>query len=302
MLTTAPFLTPADEAQLGALEVASVRMLDGYMPGQHRSRLRGGCAEFSEHRAYGIGDDVRRLDWRVLAKSGRYFVKQFDEESRMTAVLVVDASGSMAFGEVGPRNYDLARSGGAGLARLLLGQRDAVGLQLVAEQALPFIPPRSAGAHFGVLLDALARTEPAGSGALAERLTDLCGRVRRRGLFVILTDGFCELAPLEKALRALCAQGHQVLLVQTLAREEVEFNFDEGVRFVDLEDEDEVLGVDVPSYREEYLERLARHTDELRALCAAVRGDFLRLRTDEDFAPLLAGYLRERAARMKTYT
>ncbi len=302
MTTRSAFLTPAEEAHLAPLEVASVRMLDGYMPGMHRSRLRGGCAEFSEHRAYGLGDDVRRLDWRVLAKSGKYFVKQFDEESRMTAVLVVDASGSMNFGEEGRSKFDLACAVCAGLARLLLAQRDPAGLMIASERKPPYISPRSAGSHHAVLLDALARTEPAGRGVLAERLNDLCGLVRRRSFMVIITDGFCDLGPLEKVLQRLAASGHQLLLVQTVAGEELEFSFREGVRFVNLEDEEEMIGVDAPAYREEYLARLAAHMQALRSLCSAVRADFLQLRTDRPFAPVLADYLRERSARLKTYS
>ncbi len=302
MIQRPTFLTAAEEAHLAPLEVASVRMLDGYMPGMHRSRLKGGCAEFSEHRAYGLGDDVRRLDWRVLAKSGRYFVKQFDEESRMTAVLVVDASGSMNFGEEGRSKFDLACAVCAGMARLLLAQRDPAGLMIASKLKVPFISPRSAGSHHSVLLDALARTEPAGVGVLAERLNDLCGLVRRRSLMVIITDGFCDLEPLEKALRRLASSGHQLLVVQTIAGEELEFPFREGVRFVNLEDEDEIIGVDALAFREEYLARLTAHLQAFRSLCTAVRADYLQLRTDKPFAPLLADYLRQRAARLKTYS
>ena len=286
---------------LDGLEVASVRFVDGYLPGQHRSKMRGGCAEFAEHRAYGIGDEVRRLDWRVLARCDRYYIKQYDEESVLTAVLVTDAGGGMTFAGSGPAKWECARAVSAALARLLLAQRDPVGLALAADPLPPFLPPRSEASQYRVLLDVLHRTAPFGPSALGARLAELCARLRRRGLIFIISDFFCDLAQLSPPLRRLSSRGHQMVLVHTVAPEELSFPYKDAVRFVDLENPAESIAVNAPAFRDTYLTRLEAHLTSLRRLCEDVRGDYLPLRTDQSVAAILADYLRKRAARQKTW-
>ena len=302
LLSEPPFISPQDQCLLDGLEVASVRAVDGYLPGQHRSRMRGGCAEFAEHRAYGIGDEVRRLDWRVLAKCDRYYIKQYDEESVLTSALVMDAGGGMSYAGAGSSKWDCARAAGAALARLLLAQRDPVGLALAANPMPPFLPPRSEASHYRVLLEVLHRTVPKGPSALAERLAEVCGRIRRRGLLFIISDFFCDLDPLGAALRRLSSRGHQLVLIHTVAPEELSFPFKDGIRFVSLEDSGVSIPLDAPAFRDTYLLRLEAHLTSLRRLVSDVRGDYVPLRTDQPVAVVLADYLRKRAARLKTYT
>ncbi|HWB02722.1 MAG TPA: DUF58 domain-containing protein [Verrucomicrobiales bacterium] len=302
LLSEPPFITPQDQCLLDGLEVASVRAVDGYLPGQHRSRMRGGSAEFAEHRAYGIGDEVRRLDWRVLAKCDRYYIKQYDEESVLTAVLVMDANGGMSYAGEGSSKWDCARAVGAALARLLLAQRDPVGLALAADPLPPFLTPRSEASHYRVILDVLHRFTPQGPSALAGRLAEVCGRIRRRGLLFIISDFFCDLAPLGEALRRLSGRGHQLVLIHTVAPEELSFPFKDGVRFVSLEDAGTSISLDAPAFRDTYLTRLEAHLTALRRLTSDVRGDYVPMRTDQPVATVLADYLRKRAARLKTWS
>lgn len=294
-------MNPRDLARLDALEVTSVRLAEGRLPGRHRSRLKGGCAEFAEHRAYGIGDEVRRLDWRVVAKCDRYYVKQYNDESVLIATLVMDAGGGMGFAENGPSKWDAARAVASGLTRLLLAQRDPVGLALAATPMPPLIPARSGAFHYAALMDALARTVPAGPGSLAERLSEISGRIRRRGLVVVVSDAFCDLDPLGKSLRRLGSHGHQLVLIHTVAPEELSFPYRDGIRFVSLEDGGDSIPLDASSFRGTYLKRLAAHLSELRRICASVRCDYVPLRTDQSAAEVLCHYLRERARRLRTY-
>ncbi len=294
-------MTPQDLARLDGLEVSSVRLAEGRLPGRHRSRLKGGCAEFAEHRAYGLGDEVRRLDWRVLAKCDRYYVKQYNEESVLMATLVLDAGAGMGFAESGPSKWDAARAVASGLARLLLAQRDPVGLALAASPLPPLVPARSEATHYSALMEVLRRTVPAGPGILAERLSELAARIRRRGLVVVISDVFCELEPLEKSLRRLSSHGHQLVLIHTVAPEELSFPYKEGIRFVSLENDTVAVPLDAPSFRKTYLAALAAHLAGLRRICAGLRCDYVPLRTDQSPAEVLADYLRERALRFQTY-
>ncbi|RYD37369.1 MAG: DUF58 domain-containing protein [Verrucomicrobiaceae bacterium] len=301
MLSEPPFMNPRDLARLDALEVTSVRLAEGRLPGRHRSRMKGGCAEFAEHRAYGVGDEVRRLDWRVVAKCDRYYVKQYNDESVLMATLVLDAGGGMGFAEKGPSKWDAARAVASGLTRLLLEQRDPVGLALAATPMPPLMPARSGASHYAALMDALARTVPAGPGSLAERLSEISGRIRRRGLVVVVSDAFCDLEPLAQSLRRLGSHGHQLVLVHTVAPEELSFPYRDGIRFVSLEDGGDSIPLDASSFRGTYLKRLAAHLAELRRICASVRCDYVPLRTDQSAAEVLCHYLRERAQRLRTY-
>lgn len=301
MISEPPFMSPQDLARLEGLNVSSVRMAEGRLPGKHRSRLKGGCAEFAEHRAYGLGDEVRRLDWRVLAKSDRYFVKQFNEESVLVSTLVVDAAAGMGFAESGPSKWDAARAVASGLARLLLAQRDPVGLALAASPLPPLLPARSEAPHYGAMMEVLRRTVPRGRESLAERLSEISGRIRRRGLVVVISDAFCDLEPLEKSLRRLTSLGHQLVLFHTVAPEELSFPYKDGIRFVSLEDDSMVVPLDAPSFRKTYLARLNAHLSGLRKLCAGARCDYVPLRTDQSAAAVLADYLRERSRRMQTF-
>lgn len=294
-------MPPRDLARLDALEVTSLRLAEGRLPGRHRSRMKGGCAEFAEHRAYGIGDEVRRLDWRVLAKCDRYYVRQYNEESVLVATLVLDAGAGMGFAENGPSKWDAARAVASGLARLLLAQRDPVGLVLAASPLPPLLPARSEATHYSALMEVLRRTVPAGRDCLAETLAGLGPRIRQRGLVVMVSDAFCDLEPLERAMRRLSSLGHQLVLIHTVAPEELSFPYRDSVRFVSLEDETVVVPLDAPSFRKTYLARLAAHLSGLRKICAGLRCDYVPLRTDQSAAEVLAQYLRERAGRIQTY-
>lgn len=291
-------LDPEAISRIGQLELLSLRVVDGFLSGKHRSTHKGGCFEFAEHRAYTAGDEVRLIDWRVFAKSDRYYIKQFEEETNLQVLMVVDASGSMQFGRSTVSKLDYARMACACLSRLMLHQRDAVGLAVTDSNMRQYIPPRSHASHLQAILDALRRTRPGGETALAACLRQLAPRMKRRGLIVILSDCFGELGPLVEAMHHLRLRGHELIVAQITAPEEVTFSFTRWSRFECLEVAGTRLDLDPPAVRKRYLERIGAFLRDLKRECARVRCDYLPMATDQPLGDVLAHYLARRAARV----
>src|SRR3954471_14026621 len=194
-------LDPAALDRFGRLELIARLVVEGVMAGLHRSPFKGFSVEFAEHRQYGPGDEIRHIDWRAFGKSDRYYVKEYEEETNLKAYLVVDSSGSMGYAGRTASKFEHARRLAAALAFLAISQRDAVGLVTFDGDVRAMIPPRSAPNHFAVLCKVLEETQPGGETPLSGILHALAERIRRRGLVIVLSDGFDEVDDLTSALR-----------------------------------------------------------------------------------------------------
>jgi uncharacterized protein (DUF58 family) len=287
-------MRPAALSSIGPLELLSRRVVDGFLSGAHRSTHKGGCFEFAEHRAYSAGDETRLIDWRVFARSDRYYVKLFEEETNLQVLMVVDGSGSMQFAASTLSKYDYARLACACLSRLMLRQRDAVGMISTAVGS-PYIPPRSSAHHLRAIAEGLVRARPGGATSLASVLHGIGKRLSRRGLIVVFSDCFDDLPRLIKTLRLLRLRGHDTLIFHVLAPEERTFSFDRWSRFECLETPGLHVDLDPASIRKAYLARLEKFLDELQRECLSARCDMVSLTTDQDLGEALAHYLRRRA-------
>jgi len=292
-------VSPADLAQTENLELLSRHIVDGFLTGRHRSKHQGGGAEFSEHRAYYPGDEIRLLDWRVFGKSDRYCIKQFEEETALQAMMVVDASGSMGFCMSTASKFHFSRAGALCLARLVLRQNDAAGLAVVGGGIRSFIPPRCQPRHFDVLLDSLVKSAPAGPTALASDLGKLAQRIKRRALIVLFSDCLDNVEQIGKSLRLLRARRHEVMLFHVLAPEELAFSFRDRSRFESLERPGQVIDLDPVLVRDAYLARMRSFLAQVRQVCGESGCDYFPLTTDKPLGEALADYLRRRTAAQK---
>ncbi len=301
--TDAAFRYPADLVdprvmdQIGHLEVVSRTVVDGLLAGRHRSTTKGGCCEFAQHRQYAPGDEIRQIDWLVYARNDRYFIRQYEEETNLHAIVALDTSGSMKFGLSTARKLDYARRAAACLARLLLHQRDAVGAMILSESRPVFVPPRQNAAHLQALLSVLQAAQPGDGGDLGLQIRSCIPRLRRRGLFVLLSDCFCDLEELGKALRIVRARGHDVVVMHVMAPEEVHFDFRRWSTFQSLEVAGQRINLDPAAIREEYLKRVRDFLNRLEELVTGLGGDYVRMTTNHDLADLLGAFLRNRMAR-----
>ena len=268
--------------------------MEGSISGHHRSPHRGSSVEFAEYRNYVPGDDIRRLDWRVFARTDRYYLKEFEAETNLRCYVVLDCSGSMGFaGEHGTR-LDYAKRLAATLSYLIINQGDAAGLLHVTEKTATGIPPRRNASHLQVILDALGQARPTGGTRLVPMLHELAEKARRRALVVILSDCFCDGDELRDALQHLRFQKHDLALFHLLDPLELDFEFDRPVRFVDMEGSHSIV-TEPATVRAEYQSQLKRFLDKLRDDCHEFNADYRRVTLDQSYGQVLADFLTERA-------
>ncbi|MDE2507761.1 MAG: DUF58 domain-containing protein [Planctomycetota bacterium] len=290
-------LDPTALARYGRLELLARLVVEGVMSGLHRSPFKGFSVEFAEHRQYGPGDEIRHIDWRAFGKTDRYFVKEYEEETNLKAYLVVDGSGSMGYAGRTMSKFEYARQLAAALAYLMISQRDAVGLVTIDEAVRALIPARSAPTHFSVLCKTLTETRVGGERPLGVILHGLAERIKRRGLVIILSDGFEDLDVLTNALRHLRHRRHEVLFFQVLAPEEEEFPFRRPARFRNLENVEHSLRVDPAALRAAYLEKFNAFCATLKERAAAMGADYHRVSTAVAHERTLLDYLATRSRR-----
>jgi uncharacterized protein (DUF58 family) len=287
-------LDPRALAAVTSLRLRARQVVEGTLGGLHRSPHHGSSLEFADHRDYTQGDEIRHIDWKLLGKLDRLYVKRFEHETNLRAYLLLDCSASMAYGERGMSKLDYARTLLGSLAYLLLEQRDAVGLGLFHDGLDTWVPPRADRAHLQVLLDRLEAVKPQGSGVAARALSDLAERVPRRGLVLLATDGFEPLPELGRALARLRHRHHEVIFLQVLDEDEIEFPFQELTLFQALEGEGSVLS-DPARTRRAYLEALAAHGAAIARHCREHEIDHHRFRTGEALDRALLRLLGSRA-------
>ena len=289
-------IDPKVMEQIGYLEMLSRTVVDGLLAGKHRSTTKGGCCEFSQHRQYAPGDEIRQIDWQVFARNDKYFIKQFEEETNLHAVMALDTSGSMKFGLSTVSKLDYARRAAACISRMLLRQRDAVGTAILNEQTPMFLPPKQNAAHLQAILSTLSAAKPSSGGSLATQIRAMVPRMRRRGLFVLFSDCFGDLDELSTSLRIVRARGHDVVVMHVLAPEEIHFDFRHWSSFQSLEVAGHRMNLDPAAIRDEYLKRMRAFVEKLENIVTGLGGDYVRMTTNKDLAETLGWFLRQRAA------
>ena len=290
------WLDPAIVARLAHLDVRARLVVEGFIAGMHRSPFHGFSVEFAEHRPYMPGDPLKNLDWKVLAKSDRYLIKQYTEETNLRAHLLVDLSGSMGFKS--PRaslsKLEYARSLAAALGYLMIGQQDAVGVMLFADRPLRYVPPRSVRSHLDVVLKTLAEGEPAGRTRLGPALHELAERIKRRGLVVLFSDLLDTPADVLSGLQHFRHRNHEVIVFHILDPDEIDFPYTDASTFVDMESGAQ-LTTEPWEIATRYRERLEAWRSRYSRACREHLVDYVPLDTRTPFDRALLAYLEKRA-------
>jgi uncharacterized protein (DUF58 family) len=262
----------------------------------HRSPFHGFSVEFAEHRPYMPGDPLKNLDWKVLAKSDRYLVKQYTEETNLRAHLLVDLSGSMGFQSqrASLSKLEYARSLAAALAYLMIHQQDAVGAMLFADRPLRYVPPRSVRSHLDVVLKTLAEGAPMGRTKLGLVLHELAERIKRRGLVVLLSDLLDSPAEVLSGLQHFRHRNHEVIVFHILDPDEIDFPFTDASTFVDMESGAQ-LTTEPWEIAARYRERLEDWRNRYSRACREHLVDYVPLDTRTPFDRALLAFLEKRA-------
>lgn len=284
------FIDPEVLGRLAGIPLHARLPMLGGVSGRHQSPHRGSSVEFAEYRKYVPGDDPRRLDWRAYARSDRYYVKEFEADTNLRAYLVVDTSASMGFSSGGLTKLDFAKRVAATIAYLTILGGDAVGLTVCSDAITTDIPPMRRPSHLQAINDALAAAAAGGGTGLVESLHEVAERIRQRALVIILSDLFIEPDSLNDALRHLRFNKHDVAVFHLLDREEITFEFDRPLRFVDLED-GTAIPLEPRLIAERYHESLQEYLRQVRGYCHAVNADYQTVATDADYEALISEFL-----------
>ena len=281
-------------AKVADLTLRSRRLVEGAINGQHRSPFHGFNIEFAQYRDYTPGDDLRRLDWRVFARSDRHYIKQYEEESNVKVTFVVDASASMKYrGQADLSKFDYAATMVVALSMLLTRQQDPVGLVLFDEKAVTTLPPDAKPSQVQVIANVLQRCSPARTTDLGAMLKTITNQGRRRGLMVIVSDLLTDLESVYDGLNRLRFLGHEVLVMQVLDRDELELPFDGPTIFADIEGEEEVFA-EPWAFRRSYQAAMVEFLDGVSKECGKRGYDHVRFVTDEALGDTLSLFLHSR--------
>lgn len=296
------YLHPQTLMKVGGLELRARQIVEGLLTGTHRSPYQGSSVEFAQHRQYSAGDDIRRVDWRVFGRSDRIYIKQFEEETNLPIMLVVDASESMGFGSLTDAQgnkwskFDHATSIAAALAYLALKQQDAVGLSIFDQSLSRFFRPSNAATQWKLVIEELTHVPKWNKTDTGKVLDDIAEKITNRSLVIIVSDFFDDLASLKRGLRHLRYRKHEVIVMQVMDHQEIEFPFEDVTLFKGMEEMGQLL-TEPRLLREAYLEQLANFTEGLKQVCRSMAIDFHRFNTRDAIDAQLSMFLAGRMAR-----
>ncbi|MCS6850580.1 MAG: DUF58 domain-containing protein [Gemmataceae bacterium] len=291
------YLKPEVIRQVGRLDLRAKFIVEGFLAGLHASPYHGFSVEFSEHRKYVPGDDLKDLDWNVFAKTDKYYIKKFEAETNVTGYLVMDLSASMAYTyrqELTKFEYAICLA--AALGYLMIHQQDPVGLVTFDTRIRTCLPPRSKRTQLGAILAVLANLKPAGATDIAPCLHQLAAMIRSKGLVVLFSDLLTEPKPVLESLHHLRHRGHEIILFHILDEAEVHFPFQGIIEFEDVEDHRK-LTLDARGMRPDYLKSLADFQRLYREECSKANIDYVPMDTSVSFDKALMEYLLQRQKR-----
>lgn len=293
-------LDPTDIARLASMSVRARVIVEGAFAGMHQNPHAGSSIEFSEHKEYAPGDDIRRIDWKAVGRRDRYYIKRFEDETEMRTFLLVDSSASMGYGRKGVTKLAYASYLAAALAYLLAQQGDPAGLVLFDEKTRQYLPPRTRGGHIRDLLVALEAAYPAGRTEPARAIAEIGEIADRRSLIVVFSDLLDAPAELADRLRQVRSRGNDVVLFHLLDPDEVELPYDDVTDFEGMEPEDgRRLLVDPRDLAASFRRESAALRERWRQTCLESRVEYRFATTAEPPADVLRAFLfaRQRARR-----
>jgi uncharacterized protein (DUF58 family) len=290
-----PFLDPAVVARLGTLELKARTIVEGFLSGLHRSPFKGFSVEFAEYRQYIHGDDLSTIDWKVYARSDRYYVKKFEEETNLDCHLMIDVSGSMAYGgHHGMSKFEYGACLAASLAYLMNRQRDAVGLTAFDENIVAMLPASSRTGHLRATLLTLDRLTPGRATNVSKPLHQLADSLSKRGMVVLISDLLDDPDEVIRGLKHFQFRGTDVIVFHILDPDEIDFPFERVTRFEDLETSEEVSAVPA-AVRSHYVREMGSLIERYRRELGGAGIDYQLLRTSHPLELALMSYLSTRA-------
>lgn len=290
------FLDPQILASIAGMELRARAVVEGFLAGLHRSPYKGFSVEFAEYRQYTPGDDPRHIDWKVYARTDRFYVKEFEEETNLSCHILLDLSNSMTFSSGKLTKLQYASYLAASLAFLMSRQRDSVGLITFDHEIRQQLPAKLRPGHLHALLIILDQLVPGERSNIGEPLHHIADFLNKKGMVILISDLLDDPNRIMEALQHFRFRGHEVLVFHILDEAEVTFPFHSTTRFVGLEGEGQFLAIP-QNVREHYLKKLQNHIDMLRTNCGLHHIDYALLKTNQPLDFALQEYLAARAGK-----
>ncbi len=288
------FLDPEALAKISNLELIARKVVEGFITGLHKSPYHGFSVEFAEHRPYMPGDEIRTIDWKVYGRTSRFYVKRFEEETNLKCHILLDTSGSMAYGSAGITKFQYASYLAASLAHLMIHQKDAAGLALFDNKIQKYFPPRATRSYLTTLDTALQNAVTTEETRVGSALHAMAERIRRRGLIVVISDLMDEPEKILHGLKHFRHAGHDVLVFHVLDAQEIDLNFDGDIVFEDLETR-ERISTQPWHIKKAYSEEIHEFIETYRRGCREQNMDYFLINTKTPFDKALMEYLIKRA-------
>ncbi len=288
------YFDPEGLARVGHMELVARHVVEGFLTGRHRSPYHGFSVEYLDHRPYVPGDDLRSIDWKILARTDKYHVKLFEDETNLRAHILLDCSRSMAFksGEVSKLVWGSYLT--AALAYLMLHQNDAVGLVLFDSEVRQYLPPKARPTQFRRILELLDHSHSREDTKVGAVLHDIAERIHRRGLIILLSDLIDDEAQITGGLQHFRHNHHEVIVVQVMDEAELSFPYDRLTRFKDMEGAGRLVA-NPKNLRARYLERITSFLDAIKTSCFERGISYSLGNTREPYDQFLAAYLEKRS-------
>jgi uncharacterized protein (DUF58 family) len=290
------FIDPVTLMSIRNLELRARVVVEGFWSGIHRSPYHGFSVEFTEYRQYSPGDDLRYLDWQLYARSDRYYIKKYEDETNLRCHFLVDNSKSMSYGSLPHTKAQYASTLAATLAYFLYLQGDAVGLLTFDEAIRDYLPARNRTGHLRHLMLALEKPAAGTATDLAAPMKRIVQLVSKRGVIVLLSDLLAPIETLERNLTTLTVSGHEVILFHLLDPAEINFNFDQAGQFYDIESGRD-LYIEPALVRKEYQRNMDKHMTLARLTCQKLGVAYHHFATDRPLELALFDFLRSRMQR-----
>ena len=280
--------------KLAHLNIKSRFVVEGSVTGAHRSPFKGFSTEFADHREYAKGDDLRHLDWRVYARSERYYIKQYEENTNLRAYVLVDCSGSMAYQSDGISKFEYACHLAAGLCYLIIKQQDSAGMAIFDDRIRSYFPPKSTVGHLRNMLDVLIDLKPDQKTDTGIAMHGMAEMLKRRGLIIIISDLIDDADKVIKGLAHFRQKRHDVIVFHVMDDWELNFPFEKVGEFLDMET-GEKIRVAPKEIKEEYNKEITKFLETYKSACFESTIDYVTINTKIPPDVFLSAYLTRRA-------
>jgi uncharacterized protein (DUF58 family) len=288
------FLDPSVLAGLDNLELRARVVVEGFLSGLHKSPHRGFSVEFNDYRHYYPGDDMRHVDWKLYARSEKFYIKQYEDETNVRCMIVLDTSASMGYASGGTSKLNYGITLASALAYFIMRQRDAVGLITFDEKLREYIPPKCRQPHLMHILRTLAQLKPGTTTNAVKPLTDLAASLRKKSIVLFITDMLDDEVRVISTLQNLRAMGNDVIAFHVMDTAELNFPFNEASEFIDMESRESYITTPA-SIRKAYLSNLREFLDYCKKQCQSSGVDYCLLNTADPLDEALSSYMSKRA-------